>query len=185
MNEPPRWTLWYVVALSTITSIVLAVSVFLIHGPTTRPDELGYLLNGRVLAGHEETPLPGVRSFYQAGYSLVTAVGALFGASIDVQFRVSLFLNMIFVLLTGLALYALMTRHFSISVRWAALVAATISVAPSVAAYSLFAYAESDLLFRNHFPFITFSKLFKLDELELFSLLLLQALNETTINKSK
>ena len=143
MNEPPRWTLWYVVALSTITSIVLAVSVFLIHGPTTRPDELGYLLNGRVLAGHEETPLPGVRGFYQAGYSLVTAVGALFGASIDVQFRVSLFLNIFFVLLTGLALYALMTRHFSISVRWAALVAATISVAPSVAAYSLFAYAES------------------------------------------
>jgi hypothetical protein len=143
MNEPPRWTLWYVVALSTITSIVLAVSVFLIHGPTTRPDELGYLLNGRVLAGQEETPLPGVRSFYQAGYSMVTAVGALFGASIDVQFRVSLFLNMFFVLLTGLALYALMTRHFSISTRWAALVAATISVAPSVAAYSLFAYAES------------------------------------------
>jgi len=143
MNEPPRWTLWYVVALSTITSIVLAVSIFFIHGPTTRPDELGYLLNGRVLAGHEETPLPGVRSFYQAGYSLVTAVGALFGASIDVQFRVSLFLNMFFVLLTGLALYAFMTRHFSISTRWAALVAAAISVAPSVAAYSLFAYAES------------------------------------------
>jgi hypothetical protein len=36
-----------------------------------------------------------------------------------------------------------MTRHFSISARWAALIAASISVAPSVAAYSLFAYAES------------------------------------------
>lgn len=143
MTEPPRWTLAYVVALSTITSIVLAISIFFIHGPSTRPDELSYLLNGRVLTGHEETPLPDVRAFYQAGYSMVTAVGALFGGSIDVQFRVSLFLNMSFVLLTGLALYALMTRHFSISARWAALVAATISVAPSVAAFSLFAYAES------------------------------------------
>lgn len=143
MNEPPRWTLGYVVALSTITSLVLAVSIFFIHGPSTRPDELSYLLNGRVLTGHEETPLPDVRAFYQAGYSMVTAVGALFGASIDVQFRVSLFLNMFFVLLTGLALYALMKRHFSISARWATLVAATIAVAPSVAAFSLFAYAES------------------------------------------
>lgn len=143
MKEPPRWTLGYVVALSTITSIVLAVSVFFIHGPSTRPDELSYLLNGRVLTGHEETPLPDVRAFYQVGYSIVTAVGALFGASIEVQFRVSLFLNMFFVLLTGLALYALMKRHFSISARWAALVAVTISVAPSVAAFSLFAYAES------------------------------------------
>ncbi len=143
MNEPPRWTLGYVVALSTITSIVLAASIFFIHGPSTRPDELSYLLNGRVLTGHKETPLPDVRAFYQAGYSVVTAVGALFGASINVQFRVSLFLNMFFVLLTGLALYALMKRHFSISARWAALVATTISVAPSVAAFSLFAYAES------------------------------------------
>ena len=143
MKEPPRWTLGFVVALSTMTAIVLAVSIFFIHGPSTRPDELSYLLNGRVLTGHNETPLPGVRGFYQAGYSMVTAVGALFGASIDVQFRVSLFINMFFVLLTGLVLYALMTRHLSISARWAALVAASISVAPSVAAYSLFAYAES------------------------------------------
>jgi len=143
MKEPPRWTLRYVVALSTITAIVLAVSTFFIHGPSTRPDELSYLLNGRVLTGHNEAPLPGVRSFYQAGYSMVTAVGALLGASIEVQFRISLFLNIFFVLLTGLVLYALMTRHFSISARWAALVAASISVAPSVAAYSLFAYAES------------------------------------------
>ena len=143
MKEPPRWTLGFVVALSTITAIVLAVSIFFIHGPSTRPDELSYLLNGRVLTGHNETPLPGVRAFYQAGYSMVTAVGALFGASIEVQFRVSLFINMFFVLLTGLALYALMTRHFAISARWAALVAASISVAPSIAAYSLFAYAES------------------------------------------
>lgn len=143
MNEPPRWAQWYVVAISTITSIVLAVSIFFIHGPSTRPDELSYLLNGRVLTGHNETPLPGVRAFYQAGYSMVTAVGALFGTSIEVQFRVSLFINMFFVLLTGLALYGLMTRHFSISARWATLVAATISVAPSVAAFSLFVYAES------------------------------------------
>jgi hypothetical protein len=143
MKEPPRWTLGFVVALSTITAIVLAVSIFFIHGPSTRPDELSYLLNGRVLTGHNETPLPGVRAFYQAGYSMVTAVGALFGASIEVQFRVSLFINMFFVLLTGLALYGLMARHFSISARWAALVAASISVAPSVAAFSLFVYAES------------------------------------------
>lgn len=143
MNEPPRWTLGYVIALSTVTSLVLAVSIFFIHGPSTRPDELSYLLNGRVLTGHDETPLPDVRAFYQAGYSMVTAVGALFGASIDVQFRVSLFFNMFFVVLTGLALYALMKRHFSMSTHWAALTAATISVAPSVAAFSLFAYAES------------------------------------------
>lgn len=143
MTEPPRWTLGFITALSGITAIVLTVSVFLIHGPSTRPDELSYLLNGRVLTGHDETPLPEVRAFYQAGYSMVTAIGALFGASIDVQFRVSLLLNMLFVVLTGLALYALMKRHFAISARWAALAAATISIAPSVAAFSLFAYAES------------------------------------------
>jgi hypothetical protein len=122
---------------------VLAVSAFLIRGPSTQPDELSYLLNGRVLTGHEETPLPNVRALYQAGYSMVTAVGAVFGASIDVQFRLSLFLNMVFVVLTGLTLYALMKRHFSVSSRWAALIAVTISIAPSVAAFSLFAYAES------------------------------------------
>jgi hypothetical protein len=143
MTEPPRWTLGYVAALSAITSLVLAISVFFIHGPSTRPDELSYLLNGRVLTGHEETPLPEVRAFYQAGYSMVTAVGALFGASIDVQFQVALFLNIFCVLITGVVLYALMTRHFNLSMRWAALVAATISIAPSVAAFSLFAYAES------------------------------------------
>ena len=106
MTEPPRWTLAYIAALSGVTGIVLAVSAFLIRGPSTQPDELSYLLNGRVLTGHEETPLPNVRALYQAGYSMVTAVGAVFGASIDVQFRLSLFLNMVFVVLTGLTLYA-------------------------------------------------------------------------------
>ena len=46
MKGPPRWTLGFVVALSTMTAIVLAVSIFFIHGPSTRPDELSYLLNG-------------------------------------------------------------------------------------------------------------------------------------------
>jgi hypothetical protein len=104
---------------------------------------LSYLLNGQALTGSDELPLPGVRGFYQAGYSVVTAVAAVLGGSIATQFHYALFFNIAFVILTGIVLYALVSRHFSITKKWAILIASCVSLAPSVAAFSLFAYAES------------------------------------------
>ena len=68
----------FVAAVGVACGGILLWATFASRGASVRPDELGFLLNGWVLTGHKEA-LFGVdfRSFYTAGFGLITAGAAI------------------------------------------------------------------------------------------------------------
>jgi hypothetical protein len=58
-----------------VSLIIALVTAARISGPSIRPDEWGYLLNGQVLIGHEEVRLP-FSSMYPAGFGFITGAWA-------------------------------------------------------------------------------------------------------------
>jgi len=134
----------FIAAVGVACVAVLLWATFASRGASVRPDELGFLLNGWVLTGHKEA-LFGVdfRSFYTAGYGLITAVAALLGRNMNVQYRISLVANIGMVIATAGALARLGFRHLSLSRRMARTIAIIIAVMPAIAANALFAWSES------------------------------------------
>lgn len=131
--------------------IVLVWATFASRGASVRPDELGFLLNGWVLTGHTETLFgDGFRSFYTAGFGFVTAAAAVVGRNIDAQYRLSLLVNIGLVAATTGALARLAFRHLAVARRTARSLAIIVSLAPAVAANSLFAWSET----LNRFLFV-------------------------------
>lgn len=142
--QPPRWLFRLVLGAGLSIVALLVVSAFLVHAPSVRPDELGFLLNGQVLIGHTEVPLAqDFKSFYPVGFGFFTAVAALVGGSIASQFRISLLFDIGFALGTVWVLAQWATRHMALGRRWAWVIAVAVAVAPTVAANSLFAWSES------------------------------------------
>jgi hypothetical protein len=143
-SSPPRWLSKTSIVVGLALVVLLVVSAFVIHAPSVRPDELGFLLNGQVFTGNNETPLAeGFRSFYPAGFGFFTAVAAILGGTIAAQFRIALLFNIAFTIGTAWVLMNLTLRHFTLNRKWAAIVAIAVSVTPTVAANSLFAWSES------------------------------------------
>jgi hypothetical protein len=88
-SSPPRWLSKTSIVVGLALVVLLVVSAFVIHAPSVRPDELGFLLNGQVFTVNNETPLAeGFRSFYPAGFGFFTAVAAILGGTIAAQFRI-------------------------------------------------------------------------------------------------
>jgi hypothetical protein len=145
-------TLHRVVALLGCACLVVLVwATFASRGASVRPDELGFLLNGWVLTGHTETLFgEGFRSFYTAGFGFVTAAAAVVGRNINAQYRLSLLVNIGLVIATAAALSRLAFRHLSVARRTARSLAIIVSLAPAVAANSLFAWSET----LNRFLFV-------------------------------
>jgi hypothetical protein len=145
-------TLHRVVALLGCACLVVLVwATFASRGASVRPDELGFLLNGWVLTGHTETLFgEGFRSFYTAGFGFVTAAAAVVGRNINAQYRLSLLVNVGLVIATAAALSRLAFRHLSVARRTARSLAIIVSLAPAVAANSLFAWSET----LNRFLFV-------------------------------
>ena len=142
--QPPRWLLRAAFGAGITLAALLVVSAFIVHAPSVRPDELGFLLNGQVLIGNDETPLAeGFRSFYPAGFSFFTAVAAYLGGTIAAQFRISLLFNIAFAVGTVWVLAQWMMRHLAATKQWAWVIAIAVAVAPTVAVNSLFAWSES------------------------------------------
>lgn len=140
-----------VAALGGACLVVLVWATFASRGASVRPDELGFLLNGWVLTGHTETLFgEGFRSFYTAGFGVVTAAAAVVGRNIDAQYRLSLFANIGLVVATAAALSRLAFRHLAVARRTARSLAIIVSLAPSVAANALFAWSET----LNRFLFV-------------------------------
>ena len=142
--QPPRWLHRSTVAAGCALLVLLVVCAFLVHAPSVRPDELGFLLNGQVMIGNTEVPLAeGFRSFYPAGFGFFTAIAAFLGGSIAAQFRISLLFDIAFAVATVWVLAQWATRHLEVDRRWARVIAIAVAVAPTVAANSLFAWSES------------------------------------------
>jgi len=148
----PKHVLHRLVASLGIACIaVLVWATFASRGASVRPDELGFLLNGWVLTGHNEILLGAdFRSFYTAGYGFITAAAALAGRGIDAQYRLSLLVNIGLVVATTAALARFAFRHLSVSRRSARTLAVIVAITPAVAANSLFAWSET----LNRFLFV-------------------------------
>lgn len=134
----------FVAGLGIACLAVLVWATFASRGASVRPDELGFLLNGWVLTGHHETFFGAeFRSFYTAGYGFVTAGAAVVGRDIDVQYRLSLLVNIGLVVATAAALARLAFRHLAVARNTARTLGIVIALTPAVAANSLFAWSET------------------------------------------
>lgn len=141
----------FVAGLGIIALVVLAWATFASRGASVRPDELGFLVNGWVLTGHDELFFGAeFRSFYTAGYGFVTAVAAVVGRGIDAQYRLSLLANIGLVVATAATLSRLAFRHLAVARKTSRTLGIVVALAPAVAANSLFAWSET----LNRFLFV-------------------------------
>lgn len=140
-----------VAALGGVCIAILVWATFASRGASVRPDELGFLLNGWVLTGHNEILLGAdFRSFYTAGYGFITATTAVIGRGIDAQYRLSLLVNVGLVIATAATLACFAFRHLAMSRRSSRTLAVIVAITPAVAANSLFAWSET----LNRFLFV-------------------------------
>lgn len=128
--------------LAAVVAGAFSVSVaFRQAAPTIHPDEWGFLLDGRVIFGHHEAPMP-TGSFYPAGFGLVTGLLAEITGDLAGAYRGTLLVNAFLCLAVGFAAYRVSRRVFAMSVS-AAVVAATLSyVVPGTVVSALFAWPE-------------------------------------------
>ncbi len=142
--EPSLFTTRFVWVSALITFVVAAYVALRIYGPSVRPDELGFLINGQLLIGRDETPLSDAfRSFYPIGFSFVTAFAALIGRTMSREFRITLFINFAFVALTAHILSLYTRKYFGLTRNYSRVVAIAVALTPLVAANALFAWSES------------------------------------------
>lgn len=140
-----------ILALGAMCLAILVWAAFASRGASVRPDELGFLLNGWVITGHKEILLGSdFRSFYTAGFGVITAVAALIGRNIGNQYRLSVLANIGICTATAAVLARLAFRHLAASRRSARTLAIIVALGPAVAANSLFAWSES----LNRFLFV-------------------------------
>ncbi len=142
--EPTLFTTRFVWVSAFLTFCVAAYIALHVYGPSVRPDELGFLVNGQLIIGRNETPFSeGFRSFYPIGFSFVTAFASLIGRTISREFRITLFFNFAFVALTAHTLSLFTRKFFALSRSYSRVVAISVSLMPLVAANALFAWSES------------------------------------------
>ena len=141
MTSSRRVTILAILCMA-VSLIIALVTAARISGPSIRPDEWGYLLNGQVLIGHEEVRLP-FSSMYPAGFGFITGAWAWVGGSLHSAYRLTLFTNvaLIAVLAYLVAAFAVRTLHASRTTVY--LVAALVVASPGTLAGSLFALPET------------------------------------------
>ena len=91
MTSSRRMTALAIICMAA-SFVVALVTATRISGPSIRPDEWGYLLNGQVLIGHEEVRLP-FSEMYPAGFGFVTGAWAWISGSLHSAYRLTLFTN--------------------------------------------------------------------------------------------
>jgi hypothetical protein len=97
--------------------------------PTIHPDEWGFLTNGQALIGHVEAPIP-TGSFYPAGFGIVTGLAGLVTGSISGAYRVTLFVNILFAILTAWCAGRVAVKTFKTSQQVGLLASALVLVLP-------------------------------------------------------
>lgn len=112
------------------------------YGPTVHPDEWGFLLNGQVIAGHDEVQVP-TGSFYPAGFGVVTGALALLTGSMAGQYRATLIVNFLLCLAVAWLARRVARRVFGLSDRMAWVAAALAFVAPGTVVSSLYSWPET------------------------------------------
>ena len=109
--------------------------------PTIHPDEWGFLTNGQALIGHVEAPIP-TGSFYPAGFGIITGLAGLITGSISGAYRVTLFVNIIFAVLTAWFAGRVAVTTFKVSQSVGRLVSLLVLVLPGTIVSAMFAWPE-------------------------------------------
>jgi len=141
MTSSRRITVLAIVCMAA-SLIIALVTAARIHGPSIRPDEWGYLLNGQVLIGHEEVRLP-FSSMYPAGFGLITGAWAWVGGSLHAAYRLTLFTNIALMAVLGYLVFTFTVSTLKASRTTGYLVAALVIASPGTLAGSLFALPET------------------------------------------
>ena len=141
MTSSRRVTILAILCMAA-SLIIALVTTARIHGPSIRPDEWGYLLNGQVLIGHEEVRLP-FSSMYPAGFGLITGAWAWVGGSLHAAYRLTLFTNIALMAVLGYLVFTFTVSTLKASRTTGYLVAALVIASPGTLAGSLFALPET------------------------------------------
>lgn len=127
------------VAIVGLFMTTVAVRMF---GPTIHPDEFGFLINGQVLIGREEAPIP-TGSFYPAGYGLVTGIAHLVTGSMEGAYRFSLLANVVLAAATAVMAQRLARKGFGCSVPVSLVAGALVFAVPGTILAAMFSWAET------------------------------------------
>lgn len=138
----PSRSLLAVAAVAALCAVGFMLTVAArMTGPTIHPDEWGFLSNGQALIGNVEAPLP-TGSFYTAGFGIVTGLAGLLTGSISGAYRVTLFVNIGFALVTAWFAARLARGTFGLSAVQARLVGLLVLVLPGTIVSAMFAWPE-------------------------------------------
>ncbi|MGA1361867.1 MAG: hypothetical protein ACO36A_02980 [Ilumatobacteraceae bacterium] len=127
---------------AAVAGVVSASVAFRQMAPTIHPDEWGFLLNGRVLFGHDEAVIP-TGSFYPAGFGLVTGLLGEVTGTLSGAYRGTLIVNVVLCVLVALAAHRVARRVFGLDARPALIAALLAYVVPGTLVTALFAWAET------------------------------------------
>ena len=141
MTSSRRVTILAILCMA-VSLIIALVTAARISGPSIRPDEWGYLLNGQVLIGHEEVRLP-FSSMYPAGFGFITGAWAWVGGSLHISYRLTLFTNIALMAVLGYLVFTFTVNTLKASRTTGYLVAALVIASPGTLAGSLFALPET------------------------------------------
>ena len=141
MTSSRRMTALAIICMAA-SFVVALVTAARISGPSIRPDEWGYLLNGQVLIGHEEVRLP-FSEMYPAGFGFVTGAWAWISGSLHSAYRLTLFTNVALIAVLAYLVVAFAVRTLHASRTTGYLVAALVVASPGTLAGSLFALPET------------------------------------------
>jgi hypothetical protein len=139
--EPSRWHLVVGLVVAVAAVGFMGTVAARMAAPTIHPDEWGFLSNGQALIGHVEAPIP-TGSFYPAGFGILTGLAGLVTGSISGAYRVTLFANIAFALVTAWFAGRLARNTFGTSRDVSRLVALLVLVLPGTLVSAMFAWPE-------------------------------------------
>ena len=139
--EPTKRQLVFAGLCGVVVVGFMATVAARMASPTIHPDEWGFLTNGQALIGHVEAPIP-TGSFYPAGFGVITGVAGLLTGSLSGAYRVTLFVNILFALLTAWCAGRLAVKTFKASANVGRLASVLVLVLPGTIVSAMFAWPE-------------------------------------------
>lgn len=140
--ESPHWAARIAVGAAVVVGIFMTSVALRMYGPTVHPDEFGFLINGQVLIGRDETPIP-TGSFYPAGYGLLTGLGHLVTGSMSGAYTFALLTNVVLACATAWFAARLAVNGFGASRNLGMIAGALVFVVPGTIVSAMFSWAET------------------------------------------
>lgn len=136
------WAARIAAGVAVVVGIFMTSIALRMYGPTVHPDEFGFLINGQVLIGRDETPIP-TGSFYPAGYGLLTGLGHLVTGSMSGAYTFALLTNVALACATAWFAARLAVNGFGASKNLGVIAGALVFVVPGTIVSAMFSWAET------------------------------------------